>query len=133
MPVDPPANPSGSSVPTDLPTVSTESSDVSVVPSDASAVIDDDSTNTFASDQPVSSPAPPVGKNRSSSLSHQKPAPMPAALEALARRPTRPSLPVSGKTVPNPPPEADEMDAQSSLKRKQEISRKKGDQKKGKR
>ena len=116
--VDPPANPSGSSVSADLPTVSTKSPGASVDPSDvplvgpsadpaliSPVVIDDDPSsgliNISASDQPVSSPAPP-GKNRSSSLSRRKPAPMPAALEALARCPTRPSLPVSGKSVSTP-------------------------------
>ena len=56
-------------------------------------------------------------------------------LEALSRRPTRPSLPVSGKsstTDPSPgESEVEEMDLKSSLKRKQD-GRKKGDPKKGK-
>ena len=66
---------------------------------------------------------------------------MPHALEALSRCPTRPSLPVSGKsssTDPSPGPrggsggpQVEEMDLKSSLKRKQD-GRKKGDPKKGK-
>ena len=75
------------------------------------------------------------------SSSRRKPAPLPPALDALNRRPTRPSLPVTGKSSavdssPGPPgggdmPEID-MVTQSSLKRKQDTGRKKGDPKKGK-
>ena len=89
----------------------------------------------MAADHSASSPAPSAGKSRPSGLPRRKPAPMPAALEALTRRPTRPSLPVSGK--PNTPSslpdeQSDDMDPQFSLKRKQQLSRKKGDPKKGK-
>lgn len=41
-------------------------------------------------------------------LPRRKPAPMPAALEALTRRPTRPTLPVSGRSSTSTPP-PDEM------------------------
>ena len=79
--------------------------------------------------------------------SRRKPAPLPPVLEALNRRPTRPSLPVtkaSGATrsgsqnPPHPPPdvevvsEDEDMESQSSLKRKQDQPRKKSDPKKGK-
>ena len=46
-------------------------------------------------DQSSSFPAPPSNQFKVPS-SRRKPAPMPPALEALSRRPTRPSLPVSG-------------------------------------
>ncbi len=92
-------------------------------------------------DQSSSSPTTPSNQSKVLS-SRRKPAPMPPALEALSRRPTRPTLAVSGKSSsadssPGPPGgggESDvvEMDSQSSLKRKQDVSRKKGDPKKGK-
>ena len=91
-----------------------------------------------------SSPAPSSGKSKSRSSvssSRRKPAPMPLALDALNRRPTRPSLPVTVKpgstdSSPGPPGGGDdsesEMITQTSLKRKQESGRKKADPKKGK-
>ena len=101
-------------------------------------VLDDSTTGSSdasTADRSESSPAPPAGKSRPSGLPRRKPAPMPAALEALTRRPTRPSLPATGKSsTPSPSPDdpPDEMETQSSLKRKQLTSRKKGDPKKGK-
>ena len=92
-------------------------------------------------DQSSSSPALPSNQSKVLS-SRRKPAPMPPALEVLTSHPTRPTLPVSrksssGDSSPGPPGgggESDvvEMDQQSSLKRKQDVSRKKGDPKKGK-
>ena len=100
-------------------------------------------SDTSSADQSSSSPAlpdklktcPPV------SFSRRKPAPMPPALDALNRRPTRASLPVSGKSSfadssPRHPGGGDESESemvtQTSLKQKQETARKKSDPKKGK-
>ena len=99
-------------------------------------------SDTSSADQSSSSPAPPdKSKSRLPVSSRRKPAPMPPALDALSRRPTRPSLPVSGKSSsadssPAPPGGGDESESemvtQTSLKRKQETARKKSDPKKGK-
>ena len=90
-------------------------------------------------EQPLVPPVEkPITLRSSVASSRRKPAPLPAALEALARRPTRPSRPVSGKSAPagSAPPsdddDAEDMETQSSLKRKQEQIRKKGGPKKGK-
>lgn len=96
-----------------------------------------------ASPSPDASPV--LGKSsKSVQSSRRKPAPLPAALEALGRKPTRPSLPVSGRKSssvdpPPPPPshdrsEPEDMDTlvYTSLKRKQELRAKKAGPKKGK-
>jgi len=64
---------------------------------------------------------------------------MPPALDALSRRPTRPTLAVAGKSnvstvsCSSAADEETEMEAHSSLKRKQQSTvRKKVDPKKGK-
>lgn len=125
------------SVSADLPvSADDQSTDSPVVPpvvvvSDVTA----SSTDSSTADHSTSSPGPPSGRGRPSGLPRRKPAPMPAALEALTRRPTRPTLPVSGRSstsTPPPPPDEMDMDAQSSLKRKQASGGKKGDPKKGK-
>ena len=83
---------------------------------------------------------PPVRSSASSSVapSRRKPAPLPPALQALSRRPTRPSLHVPGKSTSRDPPppsdggetsEAKEMDTHSTLKHKQEAKSKKGPKK----
>ena len=70
-----------------------------------------------------------------------KSAPLPPALEAPSRRPTRPSLHIPGRSAsrdPATPPdggessETEDMDIHSSLTRKQESRSKKGGPKKGK-
>ena len=139
--------PAGSSEVSADPSLSVTPPDVSAGPAaDPSAdqpagpaTVNDDppssSTDVPATDQPVSTP--PAGKSRLPGISRCKPAPMPAILESLTRRPTRPSLPVTGKsssssTSAAPPEDSEEMEAQSSLKRKQVTPRKKGDPKKEK-
>lgn len=136
-----------SDVPADPSAVPGDSSEVVPPPVDQSVdspavppviVLDDSATGSSdasITDRSESSPAPPAGKSRPSGLPRRKPAPMPAALEALTRRPTRPSLPVTSKpSAPSPSPDdqSDDMETHSSLKRKQLTSRKKGDPKKGK-
>ena len=82
----------------------------------------------------------PVPGRSSVASSRRKPAPLPPALEALSRRPTRPTLAVSGKSAASPrsssvgaESEMEEMVTQSSLKRKKEVvTRKKEPPKKGK-
>ena len=127
-------------LPADPPTVPSADPPVdpsAVPPTDSSAV----SSNDPPVDQPSSSPADkPVKSRPSVASSRRKPAPLPPALEALSRRPTRPSLPVAGRSAstdppPAPPDEGDEpeeMITQSSLKRKPETARKTDDPKKGK-
>lgn len=149
LPVDPPVVPPSDPSP-DPPVVSPSDPpvDLSSGPTDPPAVspvlltdvssADRVSTDTSSGDHSLPPPVPSTGVNRSS---RRRPAPMPAALEAVTRRPTRPSLPVSGKSGtagPSAPPPgggsaSEEMDSQhSSLKRKQQTSRKKEDPKKGK-
>ena len=62
-----------------------------------------DSPALYSDDQPV---PPKPARLRSGISSRRKPAPLPPALEALGRRPTRPTLAVSGKSTPadSPPP-----------------------------
>lgn len=135
-PADPPTDP-----PSDSPVLSADLPADS--PAQSAELFSTPQSDTSSADQPLSSPAPPPGKPkpRSTVSSRRKPAPMPPALDALARRPTRPSLPVGGKSSsadssPGPPGGGDEcegeMITQSSLKRKQETARKKKDPKKGK-
>lgn len=96
-----------------------------------------------ASPCPDASPVP--GKSsKSVQSSRRKPAPLPADLEELGRKPTRPSLPVSGRKSssvdpPPPPPSHDlsvpeDMDTlvYTFLKWKQELRAKKAGPKKGK-
>ena len=122
------ADPSLSVTPLDVP--AGPAADHSADQPSGSAAVDDDPpsglTDVPATDQPVS--APPAGKSRPSGISRRKPAPMPAVLESPARRPTRPSLPVSGKSGSSttPPDDPEEMDTHTSLKCKQVTSRKKG-------
>ena len=83
----------------------------------------DDPPADPSADSPIN---PPSGRIRPSpSFSRRKPAPMPPALKALSRRPTRPTLP--GKPV-----DAEEMETQTSLKRKPVTTRKVAGPKKGK-
>ena len=108
-PIDPPVNP-----PADLP--ANQSADLPTDPPAASA-----------SDQSTSFPVPPSGKSRPpATFSWHKPAPMPPALEAVSCRPTRPSLPVCGKSVPDPSPKVieveEDMHMQTSFKRKEKRS-----------
>ena len=113
---------------------------------------DDQPSGSLSSDVPLNDDLPDAQPLASSSRrarirpsvasSRRKPAPLPPALEALTRRPTRPALPVSkkpGAVDPPPPPpgadddpDCDEMDTSFSLKRKQEQKRKKIAPKKGK-
>ena len=93
------------------------------LPDDPPDDLPDDPPADPSADSPIN---PPSGRIRPSlSFSRRKPAPMPPALEALSRRPTRPTLP--GKPV-----DAEEMQTQTSLKRKPVTTRKVTGPKKGK-
>ena len=99
-PVDPPADPSNDSL-TNLPGTPSDRSTSSPIPSSSGRVC----------------PSP--------SFSRCKTAAIPPALEALSRRPTRPTPP--GKSI-----DVEEMQTQSSLKHKPVTTRKVADPKKGK-
>ena len=118
-PLDPPDPPAGQ--PADTP------ADPPVDPSANPPTDSSKNPPATPTDRSVSSPTPSSsGRVRSSpAFSRRKPAPMPPALEALSRRPTRPTPP--GKSI-----EVEEMQTQSSLKRKPITARKVADSKKGK-
>ena len=128
--------------------------DADVMSFDSPQLFSDDRPSIPLNDEPpdqhssasssVSSLSEKSVKNRPSVVSsRRKPAPLPPALGALSRRPTRPTLVTPrkpGSMDPPPPPpgvnvnddELEDMDTHSSLKRKQELKRKKGGPKKGK-